>query len=897
MESERSRGKTHEIHLPACAAQSIDIIARKHYNGSVFGGYKTMKDKMRHFLIRSLIWMFIVCIVTFGALSVYLNWQSNQAVTQLGNIYMSNINERISKHFGAISDQCLSPLTTFAENIPPMCEDSKEEYFKWMTYYGHSRDYESISWCDSEGNIETIYGDPLQYSGPSIFLDALKNGEGKVAVGYNGSGEQVVLMCAPVKLSIPGMENCIAMLGELPISYLVDTLSLNIEQDASLVYSIVIRKNGDFVVRNSSAVRNNYFDRVRAVYEETNDQTPEEYISGLEAAMQTDSDYSTMVQIDGVRQHMYASSLPNSVWYLVTLMPYGALNESVESMGARSLIASAMVCAIILLCLFFVFLRYFTLNRAQMEELQEAKQLAEKARYDAEMASKSKGEFLSNMSHDIRTPMNAIVGMTAIATAHMDDPQQVKNCLKKITLSSRHLLGLINDVLDMSKIESGKMTLNEELVSLREVMEGIVSIVQPQVKAKHQKFNISIFNILSENVHCDSVRLNQVLLNLLSNAIKFTPEYGSIEVSLHEDTSPKGEGYVRIHIHVKDTGIGIAEEFQEHIFESFAREDSKRIHRTEGSGLGMAITKYIVDAMQGEITVKSKQGVGTEFKVTLDMLRADERVEDMILPDWIMLVVDDDRQLCESTVDSLRSIGIRAEWVLEGEEAVKMATQHHKQHQDYHVILLDWKLPDMDGIQTARELRKQLGDDVPILLMSAYDWSEIEEEARAAGISGFLMKPLFRSTLFYGLKPYMDTKDVQPVEKESKIHFHDRRVLVAEDNELNWEIAYELLHDLGLELEWAENGKVCTQKFQQSAPGYYDAILMDLRMPIMNGYEATDAIRAMDRPDASLPIIAMTADAYSDDIQRCLSHGMNAHIAKPIDIDDVARILKKHMGD
>ncbi len=852
-----------------------------------------MKDKIKHFLIGSLAVICIVCIVSFVALSVYLNIQNEQAVTQLGNIYMSNINDRVSKHFDAISEQCLTPMTTFAENIPPMCESSKEEYLKWMTYYGHSRDYESVSWCDSEGNLETIYGDPLQYSGPAVFLDSLKEGESRVAVGYNGSGEQVVLMCAPVRLSIPGMEDCIAMIGELPISYLSDTLSL--EEESSLVYSLVIRKDGTFVVRNSAAVRDNYFDRVRAVYEETNGQTPEEYIAELDAAMQTGSDYSTMVQIQGVRQHMYASSLPNSVWYLVTLMPYGALNESVKTLGTRSIAASAIVCAVILITLISTFIRYFTMNRAQMKELEEAKHLAEEARKEAEIASKSKGEFLSNMSHDIRTPMNAIVGMTAIATAHMDDPAQVQNCLKKITMSSRHLLGLINDVLDMSKIESGKMTLNEELVSLRDIMESMVSIVQPQIKAKHQKFNISIFNILSENVHCDSVRLNQVLINLLSNAVKFTPENGSIDVSLHEEPSPMGEDYVRILIQVKDTGIGMSEEFRQHIFESFAREDNKRIHRTEGTGLGMAITKYIVDAMKGEITVESEQGVGTEFKVTLDLMRAEERVEDMILPDWIMLVVDDDQQLCESTVDSLRSIGIRAEWVLDGEDAVKMATRHHKEHRDYHVILLDWKLPDMDGIETARELRRQLGDDVPILLMSAYDWTEIEDEARAAGISGFLMKPLFRSTLFYGLKPYMGMEDEQPAEEKSKLQFSNKRVLVAEDNELNWEIANELLSDLGLTLDWAENGAVCVNMFSNSEPGYYDAILMDIRMPIMNGYEATDAIRAMDRPDADLPIIAMTADAYSDDIQRCLSHGMNSHIAKPIDIDEVARTLTKYI--
>ncbi len=854
-----------------------------------------MKNRIKHFLVSSLTGVCIVCIVAFAALAVYLNWQNEQTVTQLGNIYMSNINDRISKHFGSISDQSLIPMRTLAENVPPSFAGDKDAFYDWITYCGQNRGYESVCWSDADGNFEMIYGDPISFSNPATFLETMENGEDRVAVGTNGTGEQVILMCVPVHLDIPGMEDCIAMVGERPISYMADALSL--EEEDALVYSFVIRKNGTFVVRNSAAVRNNYFDRVRALYEETDGRTPEEYIAELQAAMEAGTDYSAMIQFEGERRHMYCSSLPNSVWYLVTLMPYGALNESVKSLGTRSLSASAIACAVILLALTSMFVQYLRLNRAQMKELEEARRSAEEAKRAAEQASKSKGEFLSNMSHDIRTPMNAIVGMTAIATAHIDDRQQVQNCLKKITMSSKHLLGLINDVLDMSKIESGKMTLSEEMVSLREIMDSIVSIVQPQVKAKHQKFNISIYNITSENVHCDGVRLNQIMLNLLSNAIKFTPEGGSIEVTLHEEKSPRGEDYVRIRIHVKDTGIGMSEEFRQHIFESFAREDNKRIHRTEGTGLGMAITKYIVDAMKGEITVKSQQGVGTEFQVVLDLMRAEERVEDMVLPDWVMLVVDDDRQLCESTVESLRSIGIRAEWVLDGEDAVKMATQHHRAHRDYHVILLDWKLPDMDGIQTARELRKQLGDDVPILLISAYDWSEIEEEARAAGISGFLMKPLFRSTLFYGLKPYAGAEEVQAPEGKDAPEFDNRRILVAEDNELNWEIAYELLHDLGLELDWAENGQICAEKFRQSEPGYYDAILMDIRMPIMNGYEATEAIRAMDRPDASLPIIAMTADAYSDDIQRCLNCGMNAHVAKPIDIDEVARVLKKFMGD
>jgi len=847
-----------------------------------------MRNKTYRFLAGSLVTVCILCIGVFTLLAFYLNRQNDEVISELGNIYMSSMNDRISKHFKTMTDHRLVQMETLAETIPPAYRRGKKELGSWLELNGQARNFDSLAYYFSDGSLEMAYGEPVKPSSPDAILTTMKNQESRVAIGHNGQGEQVILACVPVNIDVPGLENCIGLIGELPVSYVAETLALDDED--SLIYSFVIRKDGSFVIRSFDAFRDNYFERVRAIYGELDGKGPEAYIAEIQAAMEARTDYSSIALINGERRHMYCSALPNSVWYLVTFMPYGALNESVETLGTRSLSAALLGCAVILIILLAVFMRYFAMNRVQMQELEEARQAAEEA-------SRSKTEFLSNMSHDIRTPMNGIVGMTAIATAHIDDPEQVRNCLKKITLSSKHLLGLINDVLDMSKIESGKMTLNVELVSLREVMDSLVNIVQPQMRAKQQNFNISIYNITSENVHCDSVRLNQVMLNLLSNAIKFTPEGGAISVVLHEEPSPKGDGYVRIRIHVKDSGIGMSPEFQEHIFESFSREDSKRVHRIEGTGLGMAITKYIVDAMEGEISVSSQQGVGTEFQVVLDLERAEEQVEDLILPDWNMLVVDDDQQLCESTVDSLRSIGIRADWVLDGESAVRTVMQHHTHHTDYHVILLDWKLPDMDGIQTARELRRQLGDDVPILLMSAYDWTEIEDEARAAGISGFLMKPLFRSTLYYGLKPYASSEEELGEKEDHAPEFSHRRVLVAEDNELNWEIAYELLRDLGLELEWAENGQLCKEMFEASQPGYYDAILMDIRMPVMNGYEAADAIRALDRPDASLPIIAMTADAYSEDIQRCLEHGMNAHVAKPIDIKEVTRILKKYLNE
>ncbi len=335
-------------------------------------------------------------------------------------------------------------------------------------------------------------------------------------------------------------------------------------------------------------------------------------------------------------------------------------------------------------------------------------------------------------------------------------------------------------------------------------------------------------------------------------------------------------------------------DFLKKIYESYSRADGTRIHKTEGVGLGMAITKYIVDAMEGTIDIQSEPDKGTEFLLMFDFEKAAAMEMDMVLPSWNMLVVDDDELLCKTAVDALKSIGIKAEWTLSGKKAIELVNQHHTKRDDYQIILLDWQLPGMNGIQVAKEIRCNLGDEVPILLISAYDWSEFEAEAREAGISGFISKPLFKSTLYHALRQYMDVETEHDQTSNQNINLSGRRILLAEDNELNWEVAKELLSDLGVELEWAEDGQICLDKFQKSPEGYYDAVLMDIRMPRMTGYEATKAIRGLKHPDAlSIPIIAMSADAFSDDIQHCLECGMNAHIAKPIDVLELARLLKK----
>ncbi len=845
-----------------------------------------MKSKTTRFLTVSIILVALLCISVVATMAVYMNYRSAKTIEDVGTIYMSGMNERISKHFATTIDFRLAHAETLEKMLSSSGSESREEVFRRLTENGQAIGFSHLALYSRDGRFEMIYGDPIEVTDPEPFLNSMNNGEKKVAVGTNTSGEKVVLLGVSTEYKML-QGQCTALVAVLPVTYIEEILALD-EEDA-LVFSHIIRRDGTFVIRSTGVERETYFDQMKVTFDDMNGEWAQQYITELQDAMNNDRDYSNVLQNGDERRHLYCTSLPYSEWHLVTIMPYGKLDEVVNDLGRQWIALALSSCGIILAALLLLFGKYYELTRQQLYELNKAKE-------SAIYANKAKSEFLSNMSHDIRTPMNAIVGMTAIATANINSTQQVQNCLKKIALSSKHLLGLINDVLDMSKIESGKMTLNVDQVSLSEVMDSIVSIVQPQVRAKNQKFDVLIYDIFSESVCCDSVRLNQVLLNLLSNAIKFTPEGGTIEISLSEEKSPKGDDFVRIHLTVKDTGIGMTPEFQEKIFESFTREDSSRVQKTEGTGLGMAITKYLVDAMGGTIQLQSEQGKGTTFHVTLDLEKATVQEADMILPDWNMLVVDDDQQMCESTVDALKSIGVKADWTLDGETAIEMVKRRHQHHNDYHIILLDWKLPGLDGIATAKAIRREMKEDIPILLISAYDWSEIEETARQAGVSGFISKPLFRSTLFYGLRQYASAGgELIELPKEKAVDLTGKKVLLAEDNDLNWEIAEELLSELGLELEWAQNGKICVEKFQQSPEGFYDAILMDIRMPVMTGYEAAEAIRTMDRADKDVPIIAMTADAFAEDIQKCLSYGMNAHVSKPIDIKDVSKLLLRYI--
>lgn len=845
-----------------------------------------MFKKTKKFLWTSFVSLIILCIIIFVWLGIFMSRKSEEAISEIGKIYMSEMNKQLEEKFKAVTELRIEQIEGIVRRTPPAESDYGKKLLEELSLSASVRDFSFLGLYSEDGECETIYGEDVEYLSQEEFKTVLKDDSQKITSGMSSSGEKLLLLGVNAEYPMKNGKKSVALIAGTPMKYLEEALVL--EEEGNMVYSHIVRADGGYVVRSGESYQDNYFNRIKETVSKYRGKTPEGYAEELEQAMSEKKDYSTLIMADGIHHHLYCSSLPGAEWYLISIMPYGVLDDAIDHLNDQRQFTMLGACGVILAAVLIIFVKYFRMSQQQLRQLEKAERVAISA-------NKAKSEFLSNMSHDIRTPMNGIVGMTSIAMANFNDPPRVQDCLKKISMSSRHLLGLINDVLDMSKIESGKLSLNLDLVSLRDAMESLVNIVQPQIKEKGQHFDIFIQRIETEEVCCDGVRLNQILLNLLSNAVKFTPAEGRINVYLNQEASPRGEKYVRCHFRVKDNGIGMSEEFQEKLFDSFSREDSK-VQKIEGTGLGMAITKYIVDMMEGTIEVDSSPGMGTEFHVALDLEKADVQGEDMMLPPWHMLVVDNNEDLCRSAVEALKDIGVTADWVQSGREALVKVEERHKRHDDYQVVLLDWKMPDMDGLHTTSEIRRITGEGVPILIISAYDWSDIEEEALAAGAQGFISKPLFKSNLYVGLSRCIKGVGAVEESKDEKVHdFTGCKVLLAEDNELNWEIAQDILSEVGFEVEWAENGQICVEKFSQAEVGYYDVVLMDIRMPVMNGYEASKAIRALPRQDADIPIIAMTADAFAEDIQRSQESGMNAHIAKPIDIGKLMSALKKYL--
>ena len=540
-----------------------------------------------------------------------------------------------------------------------------------------------------------------------------------------------------------------------------------------------------------------------------------------------------------------------------------------------------------------------TRNVDDLIKKERAQEMALQAAYDAaEAANRAKTDFLSNMSHDIRTPMNGIIGMTAIAASHIDDRERVQDSLQKITMASKHLLSLINEVLDMSKIESGKVQLMEEEFNLSDLVDNLITMTNSQVKEHHHELKVSVSNLTHEAVIGDSLRIQKVFTNIMGNAVKYTPDGGEIHLSISE--KPSCQAKVGCYEFIfEDNGIGMRKEFVDRIFEPFSRADDERVSHIQGTGLGMSISRNIVRMMGGDIKVESILGVGSRFTVTFYLkLQDTEEIQYDKFVNLDVLVADDDKLSLESCCSVLDDLGMRTKGVSTGEEAVREVVLCHEQEKDYFACIIDWKMPGMDGIETTRAIRKEVGNDVPIIIISAYDWSDIEQEARAAGANAFISKPMFRSRLVKAFCTLMDEEvqqeSVMTMDDLASMELSGYRALLVEDNELNVEVATVILEMTGLSVERVSDGTEAVDRMNDCEDGYYDIVFMDIQMPKMNGYDATRAIRAMNRNYCrQVPIVAMTANAFAEDVQAAKTVGMNGHIAKPLELKALLGVLQK----
>lgn len=746
------------------------------------------------------------------------------------------------------------------------------------------------------------------------YLSELCSGQtGRFAVRYNDTSamwmelrKEMLILGVPVDFSV-GDIDFDWLLCQLDIATLEN--ELKIQSYDSEGFSSVIDTEGNYIVNisrsHSLLTYDNFFDDLEGAEFEGYSSVEE-----LRAALASGKTFSVIYSQDGRECIMVITVLDFVPWYFITTVPLSVFETQTNAI-LHVFMFLLFVILLVVAAVFVLIMRQrkqraiLKLEREQREKEAAYQEQLRQALDMAQSANRAKTTFLNNMSHDIRTPMNAIIGFTGMAAKYAEDPEKIREYLEKISNASNHLLSLINDVLDMSRIESGKVTINEDKENLSDIMHNLRDIIMADINNKNQELYIDTVNVRDENIICDRLRLNQILLNLVSNCVKYTNPGGTIAIRISQPERNRN-GYGIYEFHVKDNGIGMSREFLSTIFDPFTRAKSSTASGVQGTGLGMAITKNIVDMMGGTIDVKSEEGVGTEFVVTLPFKTYGETREISTirsLEGLRALVVDDDLNACQSVSSMLRQIGMRAEWTAYGKEAVVRTKEAVEIGDKFAVYIIDWLMPDMNGIETARQIRRQVGEDITIILLSAYDYSDIEDEAKEAGITGFISKPLFLSDLYRKLSAYCgeETEGQKQAPEEPNaetMDFTGLRVLLVEDNELNREIAKYILEENGMIVETAEDGLFALEKVKNAQRGQYDLILMDVQMPQMDGYEATRRIRSLpDSAAADIPIIAMTANAFEEDREEAFRAGMNEHIAKPIDPQQLKKTLGKILAD
>ena len=684
-------------------------------------------------------------------------------------------------------------------------------------------------------------------------------------------------------------ETAAMLYGVTVLKDLPQTINIDNIYNASANVYMVDTKNGDFLLDTAHEELGNISDYAEGV-ETKGDLDWDGYIEDL-LALNTGYVIYKPQRTNGW-EYMYYAPAGINEWAIAVSVP--------EKEAFASAFEVRDICIVLAVVMAIAIGAYYYIVRLQAKRATDyavERAVLEEKLHKAEAAERAKTTFLSNMSHDIRTPMNAIIGFTTLAEANVENPERVQEYLRKIMSSSNHLLSLINDVLDMSRIESGKLNIKEKECSISDIFRDMRNIIQSQMQSKQLSFFMDTMDVIDEDIYCDKLHVNQVLLNLLSNAIKFTPPGGAVSLTIRQKPSaPKGYGSYEIR--VRDTGIGMSQEFAKHIFEPFERERNSTVSGIQGTGLGMAITKSIVDAMGGTIELQTEQGKGTEFIINLDFrLQSETKQVETIreLMGLRALVVDDSFATCDSVTKMLTQIGMRAEWTLHGKEAVLRARQAVEMGDRFYAYIIDWLLPDLSGLEVVRQVRDVVGDEAPIIIVTAYDWTAFEEEARKAGVTAFCNKPIFlselRDTLIAALGKLELEEQKLPVTVNAAGELRGTRLLLVEDNELNREIAQELLEEAGFEVDTAGDGTEAVERVKNSDPSRYSLILMDIQMPKMNGYEATKAIRAM--PEwTKIPIVAMTANAFEEDRKAALEAGMNDHVAKPIDVERLMNVIR-----
>lgn len=687
------------------------------------------------------------------------------------------------------------------------------------------------------------------------------------------NGEQSIAFCNFITIKDADNNDKEAILLRiLPIAELKQKWVFPQEEFEEAELSI-IDDNGDYIIKGHSFKNSSFFEFYRS-YNSLDPAKSDEFFKMITSST------GSFTMDNSRHEECILAYTPFDVtggWALLSLMPMEYLNDNSENWLLIGFISVGLV-------VLFIF------DLAVMLIFNKKLQITAK---EAASASKAKTDFLSTMSHDIRTPMNAIIGLTTLSEKNLGDTKLVGENLRKITLASNHLLTLINDILDISKVESGKMNFIPQTFSIVETVENLMNLSQPMIKEKNISFSFHISKMEKEYLYADQLRINQIYINLLSNAIKYTEPGGTVSVDMKEEESEK-EGCVRLTYRVSDTGIGMSPEYLANLYQPFSRQTDSRVNSIQGTGLGLAITKQMVDLMKGSIECQSEQGKGTTFTVTLDLPIAETQREDMKLEEMNVLIIDDDEVLLETAVDTMQSLGLKVEQASSGLEGIGMIMHRHELGVDYDIVIVDLKMPDIDGVETIRRIRSELNSNIPILLISAYDWSEIEKEAKDAGANGFLSKPLFRSTLYDKINEILEIESTSVDPESDYSDLQGLNILIAEDYDINWEIISALLGMYGITTERAENGRICVEKLKAAPKDSYMLVFMDIQMPEMNGLDATRAIRALDNSWASsIPIIAMTSDAFAENVAECLEAGMNGHIAKPVDIKLVIKEIRR----